>query len=120
METLIKRSVDSITDYLHELSSDELVNVHNQYCQNCNYPDDEIYNNDEEFFKTFFTEPVEAVRASFYGDYRYCDEYVMFNGYGNLESFNDPLPVIDLEAIASNILDEPENYYGIELEEMEG
>ena len=50
----------------------------------------DYWDNDEEFFDTFFhNDPMEAVRSSYYGDYNYCDDYVRFNGYGNLESFND-------------------------------
>ena len=50
----------------------------------------EYWDNDEEFFNTFFyNNPTEAVRSAYYGDYNYCDNYVRFNGYGNLESFND-------------------------------
>lgn len=49
----------------------------------------DIHENDEEFFNVFFEgNPNEAVRASHYGDYRYMDEYVRFNGYGNLESLS--------------------------------
>ena len=49
----------------------------------------EYYENDEEFFNTYFyNNPTEAVRASYYGDYNYCDEFVKFNGYGNLETRN--------------------------------
>ena len=49
----------------------------------------EYWNNDEEFFNTFFyNNPTEAVRSAYYGNYNYCDEYVKFNGDGNLESFN--------------------------------
>ena len=50
----------------------------------------EYYENDNEFFNMFFpNNPTEAVRSAYYGDYNYCDEYVRFNGYGNLVSFND-------------------------------
>ena len=50
----------------------------------------EYYENDEEFFNTYFyNNPTEAVRSAYYGDYHYCDKYVSFNGYGNLVSFND-------------------------------
>ena len=50
----------------------------------------EYWGNDEQFFNTFFyNNPTEAVRSAYYGDYNYCDEYVKFNGYGNLVSFND-------------------------------
>ena len=63
----------------------------------------EYWNNDEEFFNTYFyNNPMEAVRSSFYGDYKFCDKYVKFNGYGNLESFND----YDLEKEYKEYLDE--------------
>ena len=63
----------------------------------------EYWDNDEEFFNTFFhNDPMEAVRSSYYGDYNYCDDYVRFNGYGNLESFND----YDLEREYKEYIDE--------------
>ena len=47
------------------------------------------WENDEDFFNTFFSDnPMEVARATFYGDYKYCDPYVRFNADGNLESFN--------------------------------
>ena len=50
----------------------------------------EYWNNDEEFFNTFFpNNPTEAVRSVYYGDYNYCDDYVKFDGYGNLKSVDD-------------------------------
>ena len=50
----------------------------------------EYWDNDEEVIDTFFhNDPMEAVRRSDYGDYNYCDDFVRFNGYANLESFND-------------------------------
>ena len=46
--------------------------------------------NDEEFFNVYFEDrPMEVARAVQYGDYNYCDEYVHFNGLGNLESCNE-------------------------------
>ena len=63
----------------------------------------EYWNNDEDFFNTFFyNNPSEAVRSAYYGDYNYCDKYVRFNGYGNLESFND----YDLENEYKDYLDD--------------
>ena len=50
----------------------------------------EVWENDEEFFNTFFADkPEELARAIYYGDFNYNDEYVKFNGYGNLESFSE-------------------------------
>ena len=50
----------------------------------------EYWNNDKEFFNTFFrNNPMEAVRSSYYGDYNYCDKYVAFDGCGNLTSLTE-------------------------------
>ena len=49
----------------------------------------EYWINDDSFFNTFFCNPMEAVRSSFYGDYHFCDNWVKFDGYGNLKSVND-------------------------------
>ena len=50
----------------------------------------EYYENNEEFFDTFFyNNPMDAVRSSFYGDYHFCDNWVKFDGYANLKSVND-------------------------------
>ena len=120
MTTIIKSDHDSIMEYLRDLTIDELVCAVNVYCDNCNYPDDQIYYNDEEFFKTFFTDPNEAVRAVFYGDYRYMDPYVKFNGYGNLDSYNEHNLKDDicLDDIAEDIFSNPDDY-NVLLEEEE-
>lgn len=42
--------------------------------------------NDEDFFNVHFTEPMEAVRATYFGEYQYSDDYVRVNAYDNLDS----------------------------------
>lgn len=50
----------------------------------------DMWENDDEFFNTFFSgEPMEVARAVQFGDYNYNDEYVTFNGYRNLVSYTD-------------------------------
>lgn len=67
------------------------INSYNGSLDNLNF-----YENDEDFFNTFFADnPMEVARATFYGNYKYCDQYVRFNSYGNLESF-DEYEVINL------------------------
>lgn len=118
MKTIIKNDFEAIKDYLNDLSSSELVSIHNEYCNNNNM-DDTIYSNDEEFFSTFFdNDVIKAVRAASYGEYKFSDEWVMFNGYANLESFDYPNDRIDITELANNIQDNPNNY-DIELEEEE-
>ena len=65
-----------------------------------------FYENDEEFFEIFFyNKPMEAVRSSFYGDYRFNDDYVRFNAYENLESFNYISDIVDYEEVLEAIID---------------
>jgi hypothetical protein len=118
MKTTIKNNRQAVLDHLNDLSNDELVRAHDQYCENSNDPDNEIYYNDEEFFNTFFSQVMDAVRAIAYGKYNYADEFVKFNGYANLETTNDPADWIDLSEIAEDILECPADY-DIELEEEE-
>lgn len=49
------------------------------------------YRFDDEFFEMAFpNNPLEAARACFFGEINsWCDDYIRFNGYGNLESCND-------------------------------
>lgn len=120
MKNKIIKTLEAITDYLNHLDNAELVSIHNEYCQIAKMDSDEIYNNDEEFFNMFFEGKVlEAVRVVSFGEYRYQDEFVVFNGYGNLETFNNPADNVDIAAIAADILENEQNYNGIELEEVE-
>lgn len=45
--------------------------------------------NDEEFFEIYFNKKMDVARAICYGNYNYCDDYVKFDAYGNLESCNE-------------------------------
>ena len=69
-----------------------------------------VEDNDEEFFSIFFSANVmEAVRAVTFGNYNYNDDYVMFNGYGNLETMDsydyDKLLVESKEEIIDAAID---------------
>ena len=78
----------------------------------------DFWENDEEFFNTFFDNPMEAIRATYYGNYNYNDDYVKFNGYGNIDSYSE---YERIEEIKDNIDDIVENlveyYYNIYINE---
>ena len=80
------------------------VAIHNTYERENGYGYEKVIEvNDEDFFNLFFEgKPMEAVRAACYGNYRYCDEWVWFNAYGNLEGgdYEDQLPLHDGEEMA--------------------
>ncbi len=84
-----QQTIEQVINLINEMDSSELVQLNNEYCQSANYYDSEIYENDEDFFATFFAnDTLRAIQATQFGDYRYHDNWVSFNGYGNLNSFN--------------------------------
>ena len=98
-ESMNKSDFEEVYKYIEidyeNLSDNEKVSLWNEYCT-AESIDGEIFVNDEEFFKMFFVNDViKAVQATQYGKYNYSDEYVVFNGYGNLDSFNNPMHQID-------------------------
>lgn len=94
MERFDKETFIELWEDESKASKVALWNLYARECQE----DDEIYYNDEDFFNTFFSSPIEAVRACYFGDYTFSHEFVWFNGYGNLDSADriDDMP-IDLE-----------------------
>ena len=48
----------------------------------------EACENDEEFFEVFFANTFDAIRSVQDGNYNYSDDFVRFDSYGNLESFD--------------------------------
>lgn len=119
MKTYIKNNLEAVKEYLESLKNSDLVSTWNEYAREHD-ADNEIYYNEEDFFQTFFDgRLMEAIRAISFGEYRYQDEFVKFDGYANLETFNDPSDHIDVEELAQAILDKPSDFYDIELEEEE-
>jgi hypothetical protein len=111
METNKKTKNEFIVDAIDNMTSSELIDLNNTYCQSVNYSDSEIYSNDEEFFETYFAnETLRAIQATQYGDYRYSDKYVTFNGYGNLDSFShmDTDKLCDLVCTISEYIEDNE------------
>jgi hypothetical protein len=80
--------INEVIEIIENMDSYELVQLNNEYCQAANYLDSEIFENDEDFFQTFFSDALRAIQATQFGDYRFHDNWVTFNGYGNLDSFN--------------------------------
>lgn len=98
-----------LTDLFNEAweacSLEDKVAIHNIYAQE-ECADDIVYENDESFFDDNFGSPLEAVRATYYGDYTFTDDYVWFNGCGNLDSgsYEEEMP-FDLSGLQSYFID---------------
>ena len=109
---LLLNDLDTLKDAVRELNS---------WNACLDYLD--VYNNDDEFFNMFFEgKPAELARAIYYGDFNYNDEYIKFNGYGNLETFSEydyeELLEENIEEITENLIEYAE-YISIDSEELD-
>ena len=97
---------ESIIEVLKCIENETLISIWNECCSEVNM-DDYIYNNDEYFLNETFEKADDAVRAVCYGSYEYTDEYVIFNAYGNLVSFDtyDAEKHIDFDILADYIME---------------
>ena len=99
-----EKLIELFVECYNNCSLNAKITIHNTYERENGYGyENVIESNDEDFFNLFFEgKPMEAVRAAFYGNYRYCDEWVWFNAYGNLEGgdYEDQLPLHDGEEMA--------------------
>ena len=100
---------EKIKSALDEMSTAELVNVHNAYCDAANYMDDYIYNMDEFDEIMSGQSPWEIARCAYYsGKFCPAHDWFWFNGYGNLESDDFAPDIICVPDIA-RFVDETEN-----------
>jgi hypothetical protein len=98
--TLTKEQfIADIIAEIKEMSSSDIFDLNNRFCESANYHDSYFYMNDEEFFETYFTKPIDAVRACHFGKWSFADDFVQFNGYGNLESFS----YLDADSLPDNV-----------------
>lgn len=80
---------ETFEEKFKELTTSERIAIFNEYCLEYGDSDNMLNSFDEEFFEMAFSNPMDAARATFFGDIKnWSDEYIRFNAYGNLESVN--------------------------------
>lgn len=109
MENFQQIQLNNIIEQINELDEYSLMNLNNAYCDINKYYDNQIYENNEEFFNDYFqNKPYEVAQSCFYGDYNFSHDFVKFNGYGNLQSIADynlkENLVVSIETIANDII----------------
>lgn len=119
-ESMGEKYLDAIYEWIEaqqkidDWDDSDWLNAHNTYCsESQNSPDDQIFEFDEDFFNTYFEgRPMEAARATNFGEVNWNDDYITFNGYGNLESVSkyNLYDHIDKDAIMADIIENPRYY----------
>lgn len=107
---------EELESLLEDLDIEDLVAVHNEYCEGANYMDDWCYNMCELDEILSGATPTEIIN-SLNSDFNTNDGYFYYDGYANLSSFSwyGDSP-IDVTAIADYILDDGDDFGVSEIE----
>lgn len=109
-----EKFLEAIIEEINGFNDKELKDLNNIFCSMTNSENDMIYDNDQEFFDTFFyDDPMGAIRRAHYGNYTYSESFVKFDGRDNLSSI-EYIKEADLsdsfKAIAENVADNLKEY----------
>lgn len=105
------KTLKEITEILEDETESKLLEYWNDYCQENNNFDAQVFEFDDEFFETYFSSPAEAARATYFGDIEnWACKYVTFNGYGNLEAKSYLTDMISISDLSQFLFDNQQNY----------
>lgn len=114
---------EKITEYIGSLHIGDILSLWNDYCDVAKRFDNCIYNMQDFDEIEGGKAPWDIARDCFFGKhFNPCDEWFWFNGYGNLESSDDP--VVDsnspfyMSELVDYIVDNKESLYRDEIREI--
>ena len=94
---------DEVLEMLRDMNDNDLVAVHNEYCGKVRYDDDRIYYMEELDELMYGMKPMDILREA--RDVNTNDDWIRWNGYGNLESTDCPEDWMELDEIADYIVE---------------
>lgn len=107
---------EKIIECLNDTSENDLFDIYNQYADKNHY---ENYYDMDEFDEIMGdADPIDIANKIYYGDFRPCDNYFMFDGCVNLLSFNYPSEEMNFEEIADYIIRNDEDFGYDEIREI--
>ena len=110
---------EKLIEYIDSLGNDELIELHNSYCEAAGYEDDRVYSTDELDELLEGMTPTDILLRGFYGDFNPRHAFFWFNGYGNLESADYMSGThISTEDIADYILSNEDSLGNDEIQEI--
>ena len=118
---ILKEDVNSLRDkldeYIYDLTDDQKMWLWNEYCDEANYMDDRIESFDEDTINEIFSSPYDALRASYFGEVSFNDNYFQFNGYGNIVT-GDVDDFADWDDVISYIIDNDNDLHEPDIREI--
>ena len=112
--------LDRIIECIREMTTSELVSLHNEYCNETNNYDDEIIDVDILDEICGGQDATWIANRVYFGEYHPQANYIKFNGYGNFQSIfeYEISQYIDEIAIAEYIIENHECFYNDEIKEI--
>ena len=108
-----------LAEIIERLDDNEIVEVHNNYCEEVNYPDDIIYSM-AEFDDLVTGTASEIINQISVSDFNLNDDYFVFDIYG-IKSFSwmgDGGCPVDADEIAQYAIDNEEDFGNNEISEF--
>lgn len=120
MAKTYEEKLEQVVAVLDELDDNDIITVHNNYCDAYNNADDVIYSNDDYNLDDIMGPCTfsEAAQKLNYSDYRYNDSCFWFNGYGNLVSSDNPRDNIFTSDIARYIVENEDSLEDSDIQEV--
>ena len=111
--------IKKLVEYINSMGDDELIELHNSYCEAAGYEDDRIYSMCELDEILDGRTPTDILSMGFYGDFRPQHDFFWFNGYGNLESadYITDMPIFAIDS-ANYILSKGDSIGNDEIQEI--
>ena len=108
-----------LVDYINSRNTDEIVALHNDYCEAAGYEDDRIYGMYELDEILEGRTPTDILCMSFHGSFNPYHDFFWFNAYGNLKSadYIADMPIFAID-IANYILSEKDSLGNDEIQEI--
>ena len=105
--------------YINDMKTEEIVELHNSYCEAAGYEDNRIYSMYELDELLEGRTPTDILSLGFYGDFRPQHDFFWFNGYGNLKTADHiaDMPIFAID-IANYILSEKDSLDNDEIKDI--
>lgn len=108
-----------LVEYINSMGGDELIELHNSYCEAAGHEDNRIYSVHKLDELLEGKSPTDILCMSFYGDFSPLHDFFWFNEYGNLKSANYILELpIFAKDIAGFILSKGDSLGNDEIQEI--
>ena len=105
--------------YINDMKTEEIVELHNSYCEAAGYEDNRIYSMYELDELLEGRTPTDILSMGFYGDFRPQHDFFWFNGNGNLKTADHiaDMPIFAID-IANYILSEKDSLDNDEIKDI--